>query len=350
MSLDLNLSGRSVVLAGFDSRTVATIDALVREGAAVTVSLPDGTDTSHLPTSVRDLAARGLVTVATEVDESEFDVVLRARAGEVQSPTNHAAYVREGTAPGDLADAGGKTGMVTLVGGGLGDPGLLTVAGLEAIRAADVIVHDRLAPVSALHEARHDASIIDVGKIPRGEFTPQERINAVLVEQALAGRDVVRLKGGDNFVFGRGGEEAEACAAEGIRVVVIPGVSSSIAAPALAGIPVTHRALSQGFTVVSGHVPPGDPRGTVDWGAVVRSNTTIVVLMGVATLGPLADTLVREGLSPDTPAAVVADAGLPSMRSVRARLADVADAAHREGLGAPAVVVVGAVAALDLLA
>jgi uroporphyrin-III C-methyltransferase len=131
--------------------------------------------------------------------------------------------------------------------------------------------------------------------------------------------------------------------------VVIPGVSSSIAAPGLAGIPVTHRSLSQGFTVVSGHVPPDDPRGMVDWGAIARSNTTIVVLMGVATLPTLAKTLMREGLSADTPAAVVADAGMPSMRSVRARLEDVADAAQRAGLGAPAVVVVGPVAALDVL-
>lgn len=338
MSLDLSLAGRSVLLAGTDTRTVAIIDALLRDGAAVTVSLPGGLDETALPTSVRDLAARGLVTLASEADEAAFEVVIRARASDDRSVA-HAG--RSGTS---------GTGTVTLVGGGLGDPGLLTVAGRDAIRAADVVVHDRLAPVSALHEARHDASVIDVGKIPRGDFTPQERINAVLVEHALAGRNVVRLKGGDNFVFGRGGEEAEACAAEGIPVVVIPGVSSSIAAPALAGIPVTHRALSQGFTVVSGHVPPGDPRGTLDWGAIARSNTTIVVLMGVATLPELAATLVREGRSGDTPAAVVADAGLPSMRCVRARLEDIAAAAQREGVGAPAVVVVGPVAALDVLA
>ena len=339
MSLDLSLAGRSVLLAGADARTVATIDALLRDGASVTVSLADGVDAAELPTSVRDLAARGLVAIASDVDQAAFEVVIRARV------PDHASLARD-----RASGTGAGTGTVTLVGGGLGDPGLLTVAGLHAIRAADVIVHDRLAPVSALHEARHDAAVIDVGKIPRGDFTPQERINAVLVEHALAGRNVVRLKGGDNFVFGRGGEEAEACAAQGIPVVVIPGVSSSIAAPALAGIPVTHRALSQGFTVVSGHVPPGDPRGKVDWGAVARSNTTIVVLMGVATLPALTDTLVREGLSPDTPAAVIADAGLPSMRSVRARLSDIADAAQRDGLGAPAVAVVGPVAALDVLA
>ena len=209
--------------------------------------------------------------------------------------------------------------------------------------------HDRLAPLDALRHTRSDALVIDVGKIPRGDFTPQETINSLLVEHALAGRDVLRLKGGDNFVFGRGGEEAEACVAAGVPVVVVPGVSSSIAAPALAGIPVTHRSLVQGFTVVSGHVAPGDPRGTLDWGAIARSNTTIVVLMGVATLAAIAAELVAQGLPGDTPAAVVADAGLPSMRSVRAPLSAIAQDCAAAGIGAPAVAVIGAVAALDVL-
>lgn len=238
---------------------------------------------------------------------------------------------------------------MTLLGGGPGDPDLLTLAGLEALRTADVIVHDRLAPLESLVHARPDAQIIDVGKIPRGDFTPQERINAVLLEHALAGRNVLRFKGGDNFVFGRGGEEAQACVEAGIPVRVIPGVSSSTAAPALAGIPVTHRSLVQGFTVVSGHVPPGDPRSTVDWDALSRAGTTLVILMGVANLPLIADTLRAGGLSEDTPAAVVADAGLPSMRTVRARLADIANVTSEAGIGAPAVIVVGYVAALDVL-
>ncbi len=148
---------------------------------------------------------------------------------------------------------------MVLVGGGPGDPGLLTVAGLEAVRTADVLVVDRLAPLSVLQQARSGAEIIDVAKIPRGSFTPQERINELLVEHGRAGRRVVRLKGGDNFVFGRGGEEWQACAAAGIPVRVVPGVSSAIAGPALAGIPLTHRQLTQGFTVVSGHLPAGRP-------------------------------------------------------------------------------------------
>jgi uroporphyrin-III C-methyltransferase len=327
--------GRRVLLVGVEPSTAATVSTLLREGATVTLSAPG----SALEASLLDLVERGLLTRDPAADPAGFDVVVRARS----------AAERSSDAAETPAEGRG-VGTVTLVGGGLGDPGLLTVAGLEALRAADVVVHDRLAPLDALRHARPDAVLVDVGKIPRGSFTPQERINEVIVEHALAGRDVLRLKGGDNFVFGRGGEEAEACAEAGIPVVVVPGVSSSIAAPALAGIPVTHRALVQGFTVVSGHVPPGDPRSTLDWGAVARSNTTIVVLMGVATLGAIADTLVREGLPADTPAAVVADAGLPSMRSVRAPLAGIDAAARTAGLGAPAVAVVGAVAGLDVLA
>ncbi len=331
MSPESMFRGRRVLLVGVEPSTAATVSTLLREGATVTVDAPD----DAVGTTLRDLVERGLVTQDPAADPAAFDVVVRAR-----SALQPAAVQAEGR----------RAGTVTLVGGGLGDPGLLTVAGLEALRTADVIVHDRLAPLDALRHARPDAVLVDVGKIPRGAFTPQEQINEVIVEHALAGRDVVRLKGGDNFVFGRGGEEAEACAAAGVPVVVVPGVSSSIAAPALAGIPVTHRALVQGFTVVSGHVPPGDRRSTLDWGAVARSNTTLVVLMGVATLGAIADTLVREGMTADTPAAVVADAGLPSMRSVRAPLGRIDAVAREAGLGAPAVAVIGAVAALDVLA
>ena len=335
MSPELSFAGLSVLVARVAPHSVATVHALLRDGARVTVAA----DLDALPTSLRDLAERGLVTLEAGPDPTAYDVVLRADVSTAPALLTAAPTATEGP----------TTGSVTLLGGGLGDPGLLTVAGIEAIRRADVIVHDRLAPLSALRHARDDVEVIDVGKIPRGDFTPQERINDVLVHHALAGRNVLRFKGGDNFVFGRGGEEAEACTARDIPVTVIPGISSSIAAPALAGIPVTHRALVQGFTVVSGHVPPGDPRSTLDWGAIARSRTTIVVLMGVATLAAIAETLVAEGLPARTPAAVVADAGLPSMRTARATLAEIADTCAREGLGAPAVVVIGDVAALDVL-
>ncbi len=195
-----------------------------------------------------------------------------------------------------------------------------------------------------LREARPGAQTIDVAKIPRGAATSQDRINALLIEHARAGRTVVRLKGGDSFVFGRGGEEWQACAAAGLKVTVIPGVSSATAAPALAGVPLTHRQLTQGFTVVSGHVPPGDPASSIDWAALARAGTTLVILMGVATLPAITDALMTHGLPRDTPAITVADAGLPSMRSVRGTLADIAERTTAAGLRAPAVTVIGAVA------
>ena len=170
------------------------------------------------------------------------------------------------------------TGRVLLVGGGPGDPALLTVAGRDALAAADVVVTDRLGPVSALDEIAPQAEIVHVGKIPRGDFTPQERINELLVEHARAGRTVVRLKGGDGYLFGRGGEEWNHCVAAGVPVEAVPGVSSAFSVPALAGIPVTHRGLSQGVAVVSGHVGPDDPRSEVDWAALATSRLTIVVL------------------------------------------------------------------------
>lgn len=342
MPRDLSFQGERVLLSGVDERTAATLDALLRDGARVTLRPAD----ADLPTSVLDLVERGLVSLDERVttdDEAGFTVVIRAGRGDRVTRTDAAAETADST-PASVP------GKVTLVGGGPGDPGLMTVAGLDALRTADVIVHDRLVPLAALSRARPDAVVVDVGKIPRGTFTPQERINALIVEHARAGRSVVRLKGGDNFVFGRGGEEAEACGAAGVPVVVVPGVTSSVAGPALAGIPLTHRTLVQGFTVVSAHVPPHDPRSTLDWGAIARANTTIVVLMGVATLPAVTAELVTEGLDPSTPAAVVADAGLPSMRTVRATVADIAEVSATAGLGAPAVVVIGAVAALDVTA
>jgi uroporphyrin-III C-methyltransferase len=239
-------------------------------------------------------------------------------------------------------------GKVTLVGGGPGDPGLVTVAGREAIATADVILTDRLVPGAALAWVRADAQIIDVSKSPGGRSTDQDEINRLLIEHAKEGRDVVRFKGGDSFVFGRGGEELMACADAGIDASVIPGVSSATAVPAIAGIPVTHRGLSQAVTVVSGHVPPGHPESTVDWSALARSGSTIVVLMGVRTLAAIADALLEGGLDPATPAAVVADGTLPSQRVVRADLAGIAQASSAAGVSAPAVTVVGDVAGLGL--
>ncbi|MGN7246722.1 uroporphyrinogen-III C-methyltransferase [Janibacter anophelis] len=235
------------------------------------------------------------------------------------------------------------TGRVLLVGGGPGDPGLLTLAGRDALAAADVVVTDRLAPIAAIAEHAPRAEVIHVGKIPRGEFTPQERINELLVEHARAGRVVVRLKGGDGYLFGRGGEEWQHCVAAGVPVEAIPGVSSAFSVPALAGIPVTHRGLSQGVAVVSGHVAPEDPRSEVDWAALATSRLTIVVLMGVATLGSIAETLITAGLSADTPAACIADGASPQQRSVRAPLSQIAAEADAGGFAPPAITVIGEV-------
>ncbi|MHA6512852.1 uroporphyrinogen-III C-methyltransferase [Tessaracoccus sp. Z1128] len=239
-------------------------------------------------------------------------------------------------------------GSVILVGGGPGDPGLMTVAGLAAIREADVIVHDRLGALQCMEEARRGAEIVNVGKIPRGDFTPQEEINALLIDRARRGLRVVRLKGGDNYVFGRGGEEWLACRDAGVPVRVIPGVTSAVSVPALAGIPVTHRGLTQGFVVVSGHVPPSDPRSEVNWGALAAGNLTIVVLMGVQNLPEIADVLQRHGLPGDTPAAVVADGTTPGQLALRASLAGIPAAAANADIRPPAIVVIGAVAALEL--
>lgn len=241
-----------------------------------------------------------------------------------------------------------KAGTVVLVGGGPGDADLITVGGLRAVQQADVVVYDRLAPLAVLKDAPPGALLVDVGKEPHGRQTSQERINELLVEHARAGRRVVRLKGGDGFVFGRGGEETLACAAAGIEVRVIPGVTSAVAAPALAGIPVTHRTLSQGFTVVSGHVAPGDARSTLDWAALARGGTSLVVLMGVTHLRAITDALLAAGLPAATPAAVVERAGNPAMRVLRAALRDIAGVADAARIRPPAITVIGDVAALDL--
>lgn len=237
------------------------------------------------------------------------------------------------------------TGRVILVGGGPGDPGLLTIAGRDALAAADVVVTDRLAPIAAIAEHAPQAEVVHVGKIPRGEFTPQERINELLLEHALAGRTVVRLKGGDGYLFGRGGEEWNACTDAGIPVTIVPGVSSAFSVPALAGIPVTHRGLSQGVAVVSGHVAPEDPRSEVDWAGLATSKLTIVILMGVATLGSIAEALVAAGLSAETPAACIADGASPDQRVVRAPLSQIASAADEGGFAPPAITVIGDVVA-----
>ncbi len=246
------------------------------------------------------------------------------------------------------ADSPAATGSVVLVGGGPGDPDLITVGGLRALEEADVVLYDRLAPLPCLARTKPGAVLIDVGKTPGGPTTTQHDINTLLIQHARRGATVVRLKGGDSFVFGRGSEEWLACAEAGIPVRVIPGVSSAIAAPALAGIPVTHRGLTQGFTVVSGHVGPQPGVSTVDWDVLARSSDTVVILMGLHHLDEICRELIDRGRAPDTPAAVIERAGWPEQRIVRGPVSEIADLVAAAGLATPAVTVIGAVVDVDL--
>ena len=232
---------------------------------------------------------------------------------------------------------------VYLVGAGPGDPGLLTVRGAELLARADVVVYDRLSVSALLDLAPAEAERISVAKSAGRAVMPQEDINALLVERGLAGQEVVRLKGGDPFVFARGGEEAASLRAAGVPYEVVPGITSAIAAPAYAGIPVTLRHSSTSFTVVTGHEDP-DKGGELDWEAVARLGGTIVILMGVGRLAKIVARLLEGGLAPDTPAAAVRWGTRPEQHTVRATLATIAD----QDLQAPSVIVIGAVAATDL--
>jgi uroporphyrin-III C-methyltransferase/precorrin-2 dehydrogenase/sirohydrochlorin ferrochelatase len=232
---------------------------------------------------------------------------------------------------------------VALVGGGPGDPELITVKGRRLLAAADVVIVDHLAPGLLLDELRTEVELIDASKLPYGPARAQEEIHHLLISHARAGRFVVRLKGGDPFVFGRGGEEVLACAAAGIPVTVVPGVSSAIAAPAAAGIPVTHRGLAHEFVVVSGHVAPDDPASLVDWEALARLRGTLCVLMGLKNLPAIARTLLEYGKADETPVAVIQEGTTKSQRVVRASLATVAAEVAALGIQPPAVVVIGTV-------
>jgi len=230
---------------------------------------------------------------------------------------------------------------VVLVGGGPGDPELVTVAARRALSEADVVVADRLAPRELLDELAPDVELVDVAKLPRGRAAAQEEINRVIVDRALAGKRVVRFKGGDSFVYGRGYEEALACEEAGVPWTVIPGVTSAISVPAVAGIPVTHRGVAHEFTVISGHLPPGHPDSLVDWDAVARLRGTVVLLMAVQNLPHIAERLVSGGRDEKTPVAIVSEGTMPGERTVISTLASVSEDMAREGVRSPAIVVVG---------
>jgi uroporphyrin-III C-methyltransferase len=231
--------------------------------------------------------------------------------------------------------------VISLVGAGPGDPELLTVRGLRRLQEADVVVHDALVSTGVLALARPGAELIDVGKRP-GAPVPQELINELLVQLGRSGRNIVRLKGGDPFVFGRGGEEALALTRAGLGFEVVPGVSSVIAAPAAAGIPVTHRGVSASFTVVTGHRQRGED--AVNWQALAQAGGTVIVLMGVAQRGTIAAALIEGGLPPETPVAAIRHATSSQQHVVRCALSELAATA----VESPATIVIGAVAAFDL--
>ena len=388
--LGLRLRGRRVVVAGGGAVAGRRVPALLDAGADVSLVSPEVTG------SLEDLAQAGRIhwarrryapgdidgawLVCACTDDPAVNAAIAAAAetqriwcvraddasqSAVWTPASGlAGDVRVGVLSGDprrsagIRDAivaGLRTGSlgarrgrghrsgVALVGGGPGDPGLLTVRGRQLLAEADVVVTDRLAPRSVLHELPPDVQIIDVAKIPYGRSVAQEHINAALIEHAQAGRFVVRLKGGDPYVFGRGSEEVIACLRAGVPVTVVPGVTSAVAVPAAAGVPVTHRGVAQEFSVVSVHVPPDDERSTVNWPALAATRGTLVLLMGVERLAAVADTLIRYGRSGSTPVSVIADGTLPTQRTIVATLDTVAPRVLKDGIRPPAVVVIGEV-------
>lgn len=288
-----------------------------------------------------DATAATAWTPATGRSEGVTVAVLTGR-----DPRRSAAVrdaIVEGLRDGTLAAPHHRTRTpgVALVGGGPGDPDLITVRGRRLLAEADVVIADRLGPRDLLDELPPHVEVIDAAKIPYGRFMAQEAINNALIEHARAGKAVVRLKGGDPFVFGRGMEEAQALAEVGIPCTVVPGISSSISVPGAAGIPVTHRGVAHEFTVVSGHVAPDDERSLVDWAALAKLRGTLVVLMGVDKIGAIAETLVAHGKSPETPVALVQEGTTAAQRRVDATLATVAETARAEDVRPPAVIVIG---------
>ncbi|GAA2206454.1 uroporphyrinogen-III C-methyltransferase [Nonomuraea monospora] len=387
--LGLRLSGRRVLVVGGGRVAQRRVPALLEAGAEVTVVSPGvtpalddliaaGRVTWHdRPYEVGDCDGAWLVQACTDDRSVNTAVAAEAEAKRVwcvraDDKDASAAWTPATgrvdeisvavTAGGDPRRAAGirdavvealrdgtvdarrnrtKPVGVALVGGGPGDPGLITVRGRQLLAQADVVVADRLAPRALLDELAPDVELIDAAKVPYGRSLSQETINELLVDRARQGKFVVRLKGGDSFVFGRGGEEMIACAEAGIPVLVVPGLTSAVAVPAAAGVPVTHRGVSQEFHVISVHVAPDDPKSTVDWPGLARSQGTLVLLMAVERLAKVAEALIRDGRSPETPVMVVQDGTLPTQRAVTASLSTVADRVSAAGIRPPAIVIVG---------
>ncbi|MGI5467724.1 uroporphyrinogen-III C-methyltransferase [Streptomyces sp. CA-132043] len=389
----LRLTGRRVVVLGGGQVAQRRLPALIAAGADILLISPSATpsveamaDAGELAWERRtyrpgDLAAAWYALISTDDDaanaaasqEAEEHRVWAVRSDDAEAATawtpatgrsegvtvavlntdsagrdpRRAAAVRdaivEGLRDGTIAAPHHRrrAAGVALVGGGPGDPDLITVRGRRLLAEADVVIADRLGPRDLLDELPPHVEVIDAAKIPYGRFMAQEAINNALIEHAKAGKAVVRLKGGDPFVFGRGMEEAEALAAEGLTCTVVPGISSSISVPGAVGVPVTHRGVAHEFTVVSGHVAPDDARSLVDWAALATLRGTLVILMGVDKIGAIAAALVQHGRGADTPVAVIQEGTMATQRRVDATLETVGARVKEEDVRPPAVIVIG---------
>jgi uroporphyrin-III C-methyltransferase/precorrin-2 dehydrogenase/sirohydrochlorin ferrochelatase len=389
----LNLADKPVVVVGGGAVARRRVAGLVRAGALVTVVAPEVT------TAIE--ATRGVTVVAREYREGDLEgfwyalactdnpevntrVVAeadrlrmfcvradQARSGSAVTPAtgrsgsltvgvlaggDHRrsaaarsaiqAAIEDGSLDVEEPLAGSTAPGVALVGAGPGDPELITVRGKRLLAQADVVVADRLGSPELLAELGLKAVVVDAAKVPGGRAMGQEEINRTLIQHAQAGKFVVRLKGGDPYVFGRGFEEYLACLEAGVPVTVVPGVTSAIAAPALAQIPVTHRGVTHEAVIVSGHLAPDAPESLVDWPSLGKLKGTLVLLMAIGQLRAISAALIAGGRDPATPAAVVEDASQRGQRVLKSRLDQVAELSQREQVGPPAVVVVGAVVSL----
>lgn len=388
--LGLRLTGRRVVVIGAGAVAARRVPRLLAVGAHVVMISPEATP------ALEELAATGRVDwrkreyqngdcdgawlvcacagpaqvnaqVAAEAEKNRIWCVRADDASESTAwtpATGVADDISVGVLTGDprrsarIRDAittGLQSGAITarhyrhresgvaLVGGGPGDPGLITVKGRQLLAEADVVVTDRLAPRELLAELPPDVTVIDAGKVPYKRAMSQDEINDALVTNALQGRFVVRLKGGDPFVFGRGGEEMLACLRAGVPVTVVPGVSSAVGVPTAAGLPVTHRGTAQDFHVISVHVPPGDERSTVDWAGLAKTDGTLVLMMALERLGDVARALIRHGRPENCPVSVIADGTMPTQRTIYSTLDQVERHVAEEEIRPPAVVVIGGV-------
>jgi uroporphyrin-III C-methyltransferase/precorrin-2 dehydrogenase/sirohydrochlorin ferrochelatase len=313
---------------------------------AVNAAVVAEADRRHIFCVRADIAREGTAVTPASFEYEGLSVGVLA-GGEHRRSAAIRSAIHEALQQGVItAEAPGAVhGGVALVGGGPGDPELITVRGRRLLAHADVVVADRLAPQELLAELPPQVEVIDAAKIPYGRAMAQDAINEVMIERAKEGKFVVRLKGGDPFVFARGYEEVIACAEAGIPVTVVPGVTSAIAVPALAGVPVTHRHVTHEFVVVSGHVAPDHPESLVNWDAQAAMSGTIVLLMAVERIELFAGVLLAGGRPADTPVLVVQHGSTSAQRTLRATLSDAPERIREEGIRPPAIIVIGSVAA-----